>query len=123
MRADMTGLRLLRSPDDVSFSDITSAQKLGPAFWDPDAPHILVIPMSPEPTEAEASRIVQRLTTENLQEETIRDNAQAVLQDLRQIRDSTGTLSSANLSAAVRVLARAVIAIIRLQLRQLDNTN
>lgn len=54
---------------------------------------------------------------------TIESRADAILTDLRAIRDSTGNLSSAQASNAVRVLARACIALIRLQLRKLDGTD
>lgn len=51
---------------------------------------------------------------------TIEAAAAAALDGLRQIAGTTGTLTGAQLSNAVRLLARVAIRLIRLQLRKLD---
>jgi hypothetical protein len=55
--------------------------------------------------------------------QTLNERADAALADLRTIATSTGTLTGAQLSNAVRVLARVGIALIRLELRRLDDTD
>lgn len=54
---------------------------------------------------------------------TVRQQAEAALVDLRTIAQSSGTLTGAQLSNAVRVIARACIGLIRLQLGKLDATD
>ena len=53
-------------------------------------------------------------------EAKVRANAEQALADLRTIRDSTGNLSSAQLSNAVRVLARVSVVLVRLALSKFD---
>jgi hypothetical protein len=67
-------------------------------------------------------RFVTWRATTTPNEETILRQMRDVLTDLRQIRDSTGNLSAANLSAAVRALARADIALIRNAVRDFTGT-
>lgn len=55
-------------------------------------------------------------------EDTIEARADQALSDLRTVRDSTGELSNAQLSDAVRLFARVLIAIVRLAIRKLDST-
>jgi hypothetical protein len=54
---------------------------------------------------------------------TIRDKVDKALDGLRTIAGSSGNLSAANLSNAVRLLARVQIGLIRLQLSKLDDTS
>ncbi len=56
-------------------------------------------------------------------EASLQQRAGDVLADLRTIRDTSGSLTAAQLSNAVRVLARACIAITRLHLRRLEGTD
>jgi hypothetical protein len=63
------------------------------------------------------------LPAEAVAENTIRDDADKALDGLRQIATSTGTLTGAQLSNAVRLLARVAIRLVRLQLSKLDATD
>jgi hypothetical protein len=54
---------------------------------------------------------------------TIHTEAEQALAGLRTIRDSTGDLNARNLSNAVRLLARVLIVLVRLQLRRLDGVD
>jgi len=67
-----------------------------------------VEPTTFDPTVAVAATISERL-----------GNA---LDELRTIANSSGTLTGAQLSNAVRALAKVAIALIRLELRRLDDT-
>lgn len=62
-------------------------------------------------------------TPEGQNETTMRTQADAALADLRLVASSSGTLTGAQLSNAVRVIARVVIALVRLQLRRLDGVD
>ena len=53
----------------------------------------------------------------------IRDQADKALVDLRTIRDSSGNLSSAQLSNAVRLMARVLIVLVRLSLSRFDGVD
>lgn len=53
-------------------------------------------------------------------ETTLTDRANAAMVDLRTLRDTTGTLTNTQVANGLRLLARAVLALIRLQLRRLD---
>lgn len=55
--------------------------------------------------------------------DTIRARADQALEGLRTIAGSSGTLTGAQLSNAVRLLARACIALVRLSLSRLDNVD
>jgi hypothetical protein len=63
-----------------------------------------------------------RLTVES-NDSTIRTQAESALVDLRTLANSSGTLNGANLSNAVRLLARVCIGLVRLQLTKLDATD
>lgn len=54
---------------------------------------------------------------------TIRTQAEAALIGLRTTATSTGTLTGAQLSNAVRLMAKVLIALVRLQLSKLDSTD
>lgn len=56
-------------------------------------------------------------------EATLNDRAATALVDLRTLRDTTGTLSNAQVASGLRLLARVAIGLIRLQLRQLDSAD
>jgi hypothetical protein len=51
------------------------------------------------------------------------NRARELYTDLRAIRNTTGSLSNAQLSNAVRVLARGEIAMLRLLLKELDGVD
>lgn len=53
----------------------------------------------------------------------IRDQAEKALADLRTIRDSSGNLSSAQLSNAARLFARVLIVLVRLSLSRFDGVD
>lgn len=61
--------------------------------------------------------------TAGANEQAIRDAVVAHFADLRAIRNTSGTLNGANLSNAVRVLARGQIHVLRLLLGALDGTD
>jgi hypothetical protein len=107
--------------DDIDFSDLITAERTGPAVWVSEG--VLEIPLSVEPTPEQAVAIRTRLTTRNLNEETIMNRARELYTDLRAIRNTTGSLSNAQLSNAVRVLARGEIAMLRLLLKELDGVD
>lgn len=108
---------LARPPDDVDFSDITGTPT-APAEWLEG--NVLRIHF-PQPLTAEQrARVRARLEASNPNEEQIRAAARSLFTDLRTIRDSTGTLSTAALSNAVRVLAKGEIALAKLVLRDLQ---
>lgn len=56
-------------------------------------------------------------------EATARADADQALDGLRLIANSTGTLTGAQLSNAVRLLAKVAIRLVRLQLRKLDGAD
>ncbi len=60
---------------------------------------------------------------ELLHEQELHVRADGALTDLRVLAQSTGTLSSAQLSAAVRTVARLLLTLTRLQLRRFDGTD
>ncbi len=60
---------------------------------------------------------------ELVHEQTLNARADALMLDLRALVNTTGNLSSAQLSAAVRLLARALLTLARLHWRRLDGTD
>lgn len=60
--------------------------------------------------------------TQQTNEGTLNQRADTAIGDLRTIRDSSGNLTNAQLSSAVRAIAGAGIVIIRLLIRKLDGT-
>lgn len=62
-------------------------------------------------------------TEEQQRTATLRTRADSALTDLRTIRDSSGNLSSAQLSNAVRLLARVLIVLVRLALSRYDGVD
>lgn len=82
------------------------------------------------PTDADRATVEQVVAAhtgeppaEVVAEITVRTRVDQALDGLRQIRDSSGTLTAAQLSQAVRLLARVQIALVRLVLRKLDDTD
>lgn len=65
----LENIRLARAVDETDLSDLTSARQTEPAYWAPEAVDMLVIPMEPEPTAAEAVAIRRRLVTADAAEE------------------------------------------------------
>ena len=63
------------------------------------------------------------MPAEQVAAHTISDDADKALDGLRQLAASTGTLTGAQLSNAVRLLARVAIRLVRLQLGKLDGTD
>lgn len=78
-----------------------------------------VIVFSGDLTSAQVNAVLARLRTP-VNEELLDKMARDLYVDLRTIRNSSGTLPAADLSKAVRALAKAQIAVIRLLLRDLD---
>ncbi len=60
---------------------------------------------------------------ESVHEQTLNARADTALVDLRALVNTTGNLSSAQLSGAVRLLARVLLTLARLQWRRLDGTD
>ncbi len=58
-----------------------------------------------------------------IHEQTLNARADTALTDLRALVNTTGNLSSAQLSTAVRVLARVLLTLARLHWRRLDGTD
>ena len=69
----------------------------------------------------ELSEIVTVETPSVLNAATLRTRADEALADLRTIATSSGTLTAAQLSNAVRLCARVLIALVRLHLSKLDD--
>lgn len=67
---------LARPADELDFSDLTASVVTGPASWVEGG---LEIPFEPDPSPAEVKRIIIRLESENLNEETLRVQAEAAL--------------------------------------------
>lgn len=63
------------------------------------------------------------MASEEVNAHAISDDADKALDGLRQIAASTGTLTGAQLSSAVRLLARVMIRLARLQLGKFDGTD
>lgn len=68
LRLYLPGNLLKRAAADLS--DLTASQRTGPAYWDPDAVDVLVVPLDPEPSAVEAEAIRRRLVTSDSAEET-----------------------------------------------------
>ncbi len=60
---------------------------------------------------------------ELIHEQTLNARADTALTDLRALANSTGNLSSAQLSTAVRLLAKVLLTLCRLYWRRLDGTD
>ncbi len=60
---------------------------------------------------------------EVIHEQTLNARADTALTDLRVLANTTGSLSSAQLSAAVRTIARVLLTLARLHWRRLDGTD
>lgn len=70
------------------------------------------------------SRVVTwESTPEQDNEETLTDRAATAMADLRTLTNTTGTLTNAQVANGLRLVARVALALIRLQLRQLDATD
>lgn len=68
MRFEQIPLR--REVDAVDLSDLTDAERSGPAYWDPEADvATLVVPVDPSATAAEAKAIRRRLVTKDAADE------------------------------------------------------
>lgn len=73
-------------------------------------------------TEQEARWVTWRATL-TATDETLLRQAESVLPDLRLVRDSTGTLTTAQLSSAVRLLARVEVGLVRKLIGDLSGTS
>ncbi len=60
---------------------------------------------------------------ELINEQTLNARADGMLLDLRALANTTGNLSSAQVSGAVRLLARGLLTLARLHWRRLDGTD
>jgi hypothetical protein len=76
-------------------------------------------------TATERQHLSERLTADSIttNEASIRGKVDTALDGLRTIAATSGTLSGANLSNAVRLLARVQVGLIRLQLSKLDDAS
>jgi hypothetical protein len=117
MRVPLNYGRPVRPVTADMFTDITSAPFVG-TEWNGDEGDVLVFDGDLTTEEQDQARF-RALSSDT--EQTIRSRADQALADLRTIRDSTGTLTTAQLSSAVRVLARVGIGLIRLALRRFSN--
>ncbi len=70
----------LRRPE-VDLSDLTASQRCGDLYWDPESVDVLVIPMDPEPSEAEQVLIRRRLVTVDAADEAHLDELLATVAD------------------------------------------
>lgn len=59
----LRNLRLARAADDVDLTDLTASCRAGAAYWMDGEVDTLIVPLDPEPTEAEAVAIRRRLAT------------------------------------------------------------
>jgi hypothetical protein len=109
----------IRPIDANSFTSITTIPVTSITYDEFGEP---TITFGGDLTDAQVRR-VQDLVQMSDAEVQIRDAARDLLPQLRQIRDSSGTLSTAQLSNSVRVLSRAVIALGRLALHETDSAN
>lgn len=104
-----------------SFGDITGKEVLRTGWTeDTEGNSVFEVQFAVNLTAAEQEAVLLRLGTADANEETTRARAWAAADGLRQIRDSTGTLTAANLSTAVRLLARVALYLLRLQLGRTD---
>lgn len=71
-------------------------------------------------TTAEQDAVTLRLGTASAVEEQIQATARDALTDLRTIREFTGTATNAQLTFAVKTLARVMIGLVRVLLRRYD---
>ncbi len=111
---------LRRPVTDGMFADITTVAVVR---VEDTGTGTLTVEFASDLTPEQVTAVQRRLRTSNANEETMWQRADAALADLRLIRDSTGTLTGAQLSSAVRVLARVCIGLVRLRLRQLEGTD
>ena len=62
-------------------------------------------------------------TAEDKNESTVHTRAEAALDDLRTLASGSGTMTTAQLSVAVRLLARVAVVLLRISLRRFDATD
>jgi hypothetical protein len=117
MRLYLPNGRMRRPGADIS--DLTTAKPTGAPNWAVGEPDVLVMPFDTEPTPAEQSAIERRLTTDTPVEETLHTRALDAYQALQSYEGLTNP-TDAQTRAVVKVLCKAVRALIRLQLRRLD---
>lgn len=135
---------LARPADEVDFSDITPSKRVAPAYWVAQGKLEIVFDVNPTP--AQVQRIITRLTTKNVNEETIKAAALAALVNNAAWRANTlpslisganAIIGSATANATEKDLARGIKGLatqlgditnqsnelIRLVLQQLDATD
>lgn len=88
----------------------------GEGTWEPVTPE-----QEADRTDRQAQAEQESQRTQN--RDAIRNAVRDHLAELRTIRNSTGTLTTAQLSSAVRSLAKGQIHVIRLLIDQLDGTD
>ncbi len=103
-----------------SFADITTAQVVEMGHTVQGEPYV---EFASDLTQDQIDAVRRRLRAGTANEETMHSRAAAALADLRTLRDTTGTLTGAQLSSAARLLARVCIGLIRLRLRALEGTD
>jgi hypothetical protein len=59
---------------------------------------------------------------ESIREDTLHQRAHGALVDLRSIANGSGNMTAAQLTLAVRAIAKALITVLRLHLRRFDDT-
>lgn len=89
--------------------------------WDEDGDLVEQRALTPEEQAAVDAYVATQTATAN--EDALRQRAENALADLRTVAGSSGTLTGAQLSNAVRLLARVAAALIRLHLRRLEGTD
>lgn len=65
----LRNVRLARTADDIDLADLTDSIRVGVAYWSRGEVDALVMPLDPEPTEAEARMIRRRLVTADAADE------------------------------------------------------
>lgn len=64
---------IIRRPagaDGIDLDDLTDSTRTGPAYWHPEQPDALVIPLDPEPSDDEAAAIRRRLVSVDAADES-----------------------------------------------------
>lgn len=110
--------RLARDYDRASVAALIPGKTIIADGWDVDGS--FYVQTSENLSASEADAIALRLTTTDSNEEATRTRAWNAADGLRQIRDSTGVLTATSLSNAVRLIARVVLHLLRLQLGRTD---
>lgn len=124
MQIDTNKYRLKRDPSNTDYSDIT-ASVLDPSgpVWSQTTENLLILPFTPEPSQAEQDLIVLRLSTVDAAQETLFRQAQTAISNdaawrtgqaaqiiagAQTIEGRTGSQSTATLSTDARSSAQGI---------------